>query len=213
MNSCRVYIAYSTCANVDTFVLSFSLYFFFFFFNCGHETFWSWLWIPKDGECFFLYDVFTIAEFPVIKEGFTRWGNVIYFSLQSGFLPQMFSRRIWMLCLFLPLSFHASRLPPVWPHLPAHLPACLPARQPWTVLPSLHSISFTRSCITSSLPRVFCRMPSLCSQTLSDTTPPQKTKNKKRKCESLTFRRAFDASASMKVLLLALPATSVLSLF
>lgn len=47
---CSVYI--STCAHMDTFFY-------------GDENFWSWFWIPKDGECFFLYNVF-IVEFPVI---------------------------------------------------------------------------------------------------------------------------------------------------
>ncbi len=55
-----VFTSHSTCAHVDTFFY-------------GDEIFWSWFWIPKDGECFFLYNVFIIVKFPVIKEGLIYW--------------------------------------------------------------------------------------------------------------------------------------------
>lgn len=54
----------------------------------GDEIFWSWFWIPKDGECFFLYNVFIIAKFPVNKEELIYWKNPS--------VPVLF-RRIWML--------------------------------------------------------------------------------------------------------------------
>lgn len=76
-----VFTLHSTCAHVDTFFY-------------GDEIFWSWFWIPKDGECFFLYNVFIIVEFPVNKEGLVYWKKKK--NHHQMFFP-MFFKRIWML--------------------------------------------------------------------------------------------------------------------
>lgn len=85
-----VFTLHSTRAHVDTFFY-------------GDEIFWSWFWIPKDGECFFLYNVFILVEFPVNKEG------LVYWKIHQMFFP-MLNERIWMLsrlcCCIAVHTFH-----------------------------------------------------------------------------------------------------------
>lgn len=59
----------------------------------GDEICWSWFWIPKDGECFFLYNVFIIVDFPVDKDELIYWKEK---KIHQMFFPMLFER-IWML--------------------------------------------------------------------------------------------------------------------
>lgn len=133
-----------------------------------------------------------LLNFQLFRKGSHTEGMLFIFPCSLAFFPQMFSRRIWMLSLSLPPSEFSrfTCLPPVWPpHLPAcpACPACPPALDSATVAafhfvhacgtfcliyPSAACQEEPRSCITSPyLPRVFCRMPSLCSKTPNE--PPK----------------------------------------
>lgn len=89
-----VFTLHSTCAHVDTFFY-------------GDEIFWSWFWIPKDGECFFLYNVFIIVEFPVNKEGLIYWRK----KNPSDVLPHALQENLDALSSVLLYScFHSSHV-------------------------------------------------------------------------------------------------------
>lgn len=138
MNSCSVYIANSTCANVDTFVLS---------------VFPSQVWRrnllilvvdPQRRRMFLVRRFYYLLNFQLFRKGSHAEGMLFIFPCSLAFSPKC-SREEFGCSLSRSLSHPPSEfprftcLPPVWP---PHLPAC-PACLPWTVRPSLHSISFT----------------------------------------------------------------------
>lgn len=191
-------------AHVQKWTHLFFIFLTLIFSKYGDETFWSWSWIPKDGECFFLYDVFITVDFHVIKKGLARWGNCIYFSLQSLLPPPNVLKKN-LDDESLPLSFPASHVC-LW--CGCTCPSAVDSAPVTAFLfhsPRSHPQcgGRSRAAVLLFIFRVFRRTPS-CSKTLNESRKQSKLRN---------FKPGWLAKDVHRSLVARLAATSVLSLF